>query len=56
MNEHQRKEILAEQEKQRKEAENIKKLKEEEERLYALQQEVLELRILLINFSTKERC
>jgi len=39
MNEHQRKEILSEQEKQRKETENIKTLKKEEERLYALQAE-----------------
>jgi len=39
MNEHQRKEILSEQEKQRKEAENIKNLKKEEERLFALQAE-----------------
>jgi len=40
MNEHQRKEILTEQEKQRKEAENIKSLQKEEERLYAMQAEV----------------
>jgi len=39
MNEHQRKEILSEQEKQRKETENIKNIKKEEERLYALQAE-----------------
>jgi len=39
MNEHQRKEILTEQEKQRTEAERIKNLKKEEERLYALQAE-----------------
>jgi len=39
MNEHQRKEILTEQEKQRKEAERIKNLQKEEERLYALQAE-----------------
>jgi len=39
MNEHQRKEILTEQEKQRKEAENIKNLQKEEERLYAMQAE-----------------
>jgi len=39
MNEYQRKDILNEQEKQRKEADNIKKLKQEEERLYALQAE-----------------
>jgi len=39
MNEHQRKEILTEQEKQRKETERIKNLQKEEERLYALQAE-----------------
>jgi len=39
MNGHQRTEILNEQEKQRKEADNIKKMKEEEERLYAIQAE-----------------
>lgn len=39
MNEHQRKEILTEQEKQRKETEKIKNLQKEEERLYALQAE-----------------
>jgi len=39
MNEHQRKEILTEQEKQRKEAERIKNLQKEEERLYAMQAE-----------------
>jgi len=40
MNEHQRTQILNEQDKQRKEAEMIKKVKEEEERLYAIQAEV----------------
>lgn len=40
MNEHQRQEILNEQDKQRKETDNIKKLKQEEERMYALQAEV----------------
>jgi hypothetical protein len=40
MNENQRDQILAEQEKQRKEADNIKKLKQEEERMLALQAEV----------------
>ena len=39
MNEHQRSEILSEQDKQKKEAENIKNLKKEEERLYAIQAE-----------------
>jgi len=39
MNDHQRGEILNEQEKQRKEADNQKKLQKEEERLYALQAE-----------------
>jgi len=39
MNEHQRGEVLNEQEKQRKEAENQKNLQKEEERLYALQAE-----------------
>lgn len=39
MNEHQRSEILHEQDKQRKETENIKNMKREEERLYALQAE-----------------
>jgi len=39
MNEHQRKEILNEQDKQRKETDNIKNLKREEERLYAIQAE-----------------
>jgi hypothetical protein len=39
MNEHQRKEILNEQEKQKKEAEFIKNLQKDEERLHALQAE-----------------
>jgi len=39
MNEHQRKEILTEQEKQRTEAERIKNLQKEEEKLYAMQAE-----------------
>jgi len=39
MNGHQRSEILNEQDKQRKEAENLKNLRKEEERLYALQAE-----------------
>jgi len=39
MNDHQRTQILNEQDKQRMEANKIKKLKEEEERLYALQAE-----------------
>ncbi len=40
MNDHQRTQILNEQDKQRKEAENIQKMKVEEEKLYALQAEV----------------
>jgi len=39
MNEIQRKQILDEQDKQRKETDNIKNLKKEEEKLYALQAE-----------------
>jgi hypothetical protein len=39
MNEHQRKEILNEQDKQRRETENIKNLKKDEEKLYAIQAE-----------------
>jgi len=39
MNEHQRSEIMHEQDKQKKETQNIKKLRQEEERLYALQAE-----------------
>jgi len=39
MNEHQRNQILNEQDKQRKETDNIKNLKKEEERLFALQAE-----------------
>jgi len=39
MNEHQRKEILNEQDKQRKETVNIKNLKKDEEKLYAIQAE-----------------
>lgn len=40
MNEHQRGDILHEQDKQRKEADSIKKLKQDEEKLYAIQAEV----------------
>jgi len=44
MNEHQRTQILNEQDKQRMEAEKIKKLKEEEERYYAIQAEVMTIK------------
>ena len=41
MNEHQRTDILHEQDKQRKEAESIKKFQKDEDKLYALQAEVI---------------
>ena len=41
MNEHQRTDILHEQDKQRKEADSIKKLQKDEDKLYALQAEVI---------------